>query len=72
MSADRSIRTTISKHFAPGERAEMERAIEAVCEELGLGSGEQARRKAVEERVVAAFRHGRRQPLYLVDAGLGA
>jgi hypothetical protein len=69
MNADRS---TTSEHFAPGERAEMELAIEAVCAELGLGKGENGRRKAVEERIMAAFRHGRRQPLYLVDAGLGA
>ncbi len=56
--------------FQPGEIAEMSRAAEAVWQELGLRAQEKARRRAVEERIISAFRDGRRQPLYLVDAGL--
>lgn len=53
-------------------RGERERAIEAVCAELGIPSTAGARRAAVTDRVEAAYRQGWRQPLYLVDAGLGA
>jgi hypothetical protein len=60
----------LPRDFGPGERAEMQRAIEAVCAELGLAKGERDRRRAVRERIVEAYRLGRRQPLNLVDAGL--
>lgn len=53
-------------------RGMREEAVDAVCTELGIPAGAAARRAAVADRVEAAYRMGRRQPLYLVDAGLGA
>lgn len=46
--------------------------VDAVCDELGIALREKARRAAVEERVLSAWRNGPRQPLDLVQAGLGA
>lgn len=56
--------------FAPHELADMQLVIEAVCVELGVTTLEKARRKAVAERVMAAYRGGSRQPLNMVHAGL--
>lgn len=56
--------------FAPHELAAMQPVIDAVCGELGVTAREKARRKAVMERVMAAYRRGRRQPLNMVEAGL--
>ena len=44
--------------------------VEAVCDELGIPGRERARRAAVEERILAAWHRGPRQPLDLVQAGL--
>jgi hypothetical protein len=52
------------------ERAEMQQAIDAVCDELGISPNERARRMVIARRVVEAYRHGHRLPLNLVDAGL--
>lgn len=49
----------------------MQGAIDAVCVELGITDTSNAR-DAVARRVVAAYETGRRQPLNLVHAGLGA
>ncbi|MFN4273923.1 MAG: hypothetical protein ACK4F5_14030 [Aliihoeflea sp.] len=57
--------------FGATERAEMKLAIDAVCAELGLKKSEMERRHAVKQRVIDAYRNGRRHPLNLVDAGLG-
>ncbi|MGY6710710.1 MAG: hypothetical protein ACXIVF_20500 [Rhizobiaceae bacterium] len=57
--------------FGPAERAEIKLAVDAVCAELGLKKSEHERRRVVKERVLDAYLHGRRQPLYLVAAGLG-
>ena len=51
--------------------ADVSRALEAVCNELGIARFEKKRREAVAKRIEAAWRTGRREPLYLVDAGLG-
>ncbi len=56
--------------FGPHERAEVKLAVDAVCAELGLKKNERERRRAVKERVLDAYLHGKRQPLYLVSAGL--
>lgn len=56
--------------FAPHELAAMQPVIDAVCGELGVTSREKARRRAVTERVMAAYRRGRHQPLNMVAAGL--
>lgn len=56
--------------FAPHELADMQLVIEAVCVELGVTAREKARREAVAERVMAAYRRGSRQPLNMVHAGL--
>ena len=56
--------------FAPHELAAMQPIIDAVCGELGLTAREKARRRAVAERVMAAYRRGRQQPLSMVAAGL--
>lgn len=45
-------------------------ALEAVCDELGIGRFETKRRNAVAQRIEAAWLTGRTQPLDLVDAGL--
>lgn len=54
----------------PGDLARMRSVIKAVCDELGVQAREQARREAVAERVLDAYRHGGRLPLNLVAAGL--
>lgn len=56
--------------LAPGDLANMQQIIDAVCCELGLTTREKARREAVAERVLAAYRRGRHLPLNMVDAGL--
>ncbi len=56
--------------FAPHELAAMQPVIDAVCGELGLTGREKARRRAVTERVMAAYRRGRQLPLSMVAAGL--
>lgn len=56
--------------FAPHELASMQCVIDVVCDELGVKERERARRQAVAERVMGAFRAGNRQPLTLVQAGL--
>ncbi|MCG6114752.1 MAG: hypothetical protein MEQ84_06080 [Mesorhizobium sp.] len=61
----------LSTEFGPQGSAELNQAIDAVCAELGLATSEHERRRAVKERVLDAYRLGRRQPLYLVSAGLG-
>jgi hypothetical protein len=53
-------------------RIEIQQAVDAVCDELGIPAEARARRAAVAEGVTSAYRLGRRQPLYLVDAGLVA
>lgn len=60
-----------ARSFGLAERAEMQQAIDAVCDELGVTPEERRRREAITRNVVAAYRHGRRLPLNLVDAGLG-
>jgi hypothetical protein len=47
-------------------------AIEAVCDELGLGRDAAPLRARVEARMRDAFRQGPRHNLNLVDAGLRA
>jgi hypothetical protein len=54
------------------ERAEIEPAIEAVCAEVGLGSGPDERRARIAYRIAFTWRNGRRLPLNLVSAGLDA
>jgi hypothetical protein len=56
--------------YTSDDMAQMQGAIDAVCGELGFGKGPQ--REAVARRVMAAYETGRRQPLNLVDAGLGS
>jgi hypothetical protein len=51
-------------------RSQMQQAIDAVCEELGIRPNERLRRAAITRNVIAAYRHGHRLPLNLVDAGL--
>ena len=60
------------RSFDLAARAEMKQAIDAVCAELGVTAAERRRREAITRNVVAAYRHGHRLPLNLVDAGLGA
>jgi hypothetical protein len=65
------IRESVTKIvFAPHEIAEMQSVIEAVCLELGVTTRERKRRQGVADRVVAAYRGGRRLPLNMVHAGL--
>ncbi len=52
------------------DRLQLKAVADAVCAELGLSNGERKRRRAVEQRIRAAFLGGRREPLYLVSAGL--
>lgn len=52
------------------ERLQLKAVADAVCAELGLDDGERKRRRAVEQRIRAAYLGGRREPLYLVSAGL--
>ena len=56
--------------YSSDDMARMQGAIDAVCGELGIATGPQ--RDAVARRVMAAYETGRRQPLNLVDAGLGS
>ena len=56
----------------PSERAEIERAIEAVCAELGLVRRADARRARIASGIASTWRDGRRLPLNLVNAGLDA
>jgi hypothetical protein len=53
-------------------RAEIERAIEAVCAELGLGARSDERRSRVAFGITSTWCDGRRLPLNLVNAGLDA
>ena len=55
--------------YSSDDMAQMQGAIDAVCGELGIAMGPE--RDAVARRVMAAYQTGRRQPLNLVDAGLG-
>lgn len=64
--------TPVAGFFDADDRAEMQQAIDAVCEELGVSQDERARRRAITRRVIDAYRQGHRLPLNLVDAGLGA
>jgi hypothetical protein len=50
---------------------EINGALDAVCNELGIARFETKRRDAVAKRIEAVWRKGRTQPLDLVDAGLG-
>lgn len=45
-------------------------AVDAVCDELGIR--DRRGRALIARRVAEAYARGRRQPLNLVDAGLGA
>ena len=56
--------------FAPHELEQIQPVIDAVCSELGVAANEMARRRAVAQRVMAAYRVGRPLPLNMVDAGL--
>lgn len=57
--------------YNPQDMARMREVVDAVCGELGIARGSTARREAVARRVMAAYDTGRRQPLNLVQAGLG-
>jgi len=61
--------TFLGKKLSPDELALTQPVIDAVCSELGITAREIARRRAVSERVYAAFRSGR-LPLNMVTAGL--
>ncbi|MBX9450832.1 hypothetical protein [Neoaquamicrobium sediminum] len=56
--------------FEPHELESMQPIIEAVCLELGVTEREKSRRKAVADRVMAAYSRGTRLPLNMVSAGL--
>jgi hypothetical protein len=56
--------------FTPHELADMQSVIDAVSLELGLNEADTHRREALAERVMAAYRGGRRLPLNMVNAGL--
>lgn len=58
------------KALSPEDAQHVRHVVDAVCAELGVTGREIARRTAVAQRVEAAFRRGRSQPLYLVHAGL--
>lgn len=58
--------------LAASDKAELCAALDAVCAELGIARHEGARRADIKRRMADAWRHGRTQPLYLVDAGLSA
>jgi hypothetical protein len=51
------------------DRAQIQPVVDAVCSELGVTSREAARRRAVAERVTAAFKVTN-LPLNMVAAGL--
>lgn len=51
------------------DRAQIQPVVDAVCFELGVTSREAARRRAVAERVAAAFKVTK-LPLNMVTAGL--
>ena len=63
----RNLRSTYNSQ----DMARMREAIDAVCGELGITDGSTAEREAVARRIMAAYDTGRRQPLNLVNAGLG-
>lgn len=50
--------------------AAMEKAIEAVCSELGVGRGDRRAREHVAGNVMRSWASGRRMPLNLVQAGI--
>ena len=56
----------------PFEREEIERAVEAVCAELGLVLRADARRERIASGITSTWRDGRRLPLNLVNAGFDA
>jgi hypothetical protein len=61
----------LRKSYNAHDMAQMRDAIDAVCGELGIARNSTAQREMVAKRVMAAYAKGRRQPLNLVDAGLG-
>ncbi len=58
--------------YSAQDMATMRDAIDAVCGELGIAQGPHSAREAVAKRIMAAYAKGKRQPLNLVHAGLGA
>ncbi|WP_011581463.1 MULTISPECIES: hypothetical protein [Chelativorans] len=52
------------------DMAEICSAVEAVCEELGIGRADIASRERVASNVIRSWTLGRRTPLGLVNAGL--
>lgn len=65
----------LSPHRPPGripDEDAVRQALDAVCAELGIDCDEHDLRDAIAQSIEAAWSHGRTQPLYLVDAGLGA
>jgi len=56
--------------FNQQELAHVQSVIDAVCAELGLTATELAKREAIAERVLGAYRRGARLPLNMVSAGL--
>jgi hypothetical protein len=69
-SAGDEIRCEVA--FDPTERAEIERAIDAVCAELGLAADPDERRTRIARGIKSTWRDGRRLPLNLVNAGFDA
>lgn len=57
---------------AKGDAADLRitQAVDAVCDELGIS--DRRGRALIARRVTEAYRHGPREPLNLVHAGLGA
>jgi len=65
----------LSRNWPPGripDEDAVRQALDAVCAELGIDCDEHDLRDAIAQGMEAAWRHGRTQPLYLVNAGLGA
>lgn len=65
----------LTQNWPPGRilaEDAVRQALDAVCAELGIDYDEHDLRDAIAQGMEAAWRHGRTQPLYLVDAGLGA
>ncbi len=56
----------------PAERAEIQRAVDAVCAELGLVRRADERRQRIASGIANTWRNGRRLPLNLVKAGFDA
>lgn len=70
-AADTGIPGSAVNEFRTPREIECVRSIiDAVCVELGVTGREVARRRAVTDRVMAAYRAGRRLPLNMVSAGL--